>query len=273
MNPKQSETKFSIQINANQSDLELIQTEFSIRINPNHSDLGSIWIDSIRIWINPNESEPIQNKIFSPDQSESIRSTIDPNRIFNQNQTLDPFGLIQSEWIWINPERSYQSDLWLIQTEFSIRINSNHSELGSIRIDSIQMNPNPSETMFLIQINPIYDWQNSNFQSESIRIIPTLDLLGLILIGNLVWINASSGWFWLIWIENLVSDRFGFIRIEVSELIGLSVIDFQPFLIKRDTKRFSDWSGRIRIGSDIDIGMNRNSSDWLGMNFNSPGMA
>ena len=31
----------------------------------------------------------------------------------------------------------------------------------------------------------------------------------------------------------------------------------------------------IRIGSDTDIGMNRNSSNWLGMNFNpilSPGL-
>ena len=45
MNPKQSESKFSIQINPNQSDLGLIQTEFSIRINPNRSDLGFIRID------------------------------------------------------------------------------------------------------------------------------------------------------------------------------------------------------------------------------------
>ena len=33
-------------------------------------------------------------------------------------------------------------------------------------------------------------------------------------------------------------------------------------------KKFSDWFGMIRIGSDTDIGMNRNSSDWLGMNLN-----
>ena len=64
------------------------------------------------------------------------------------------------------------------------------------------------------------------------------------------------------------SDSFGFIRIDVSKLIGLSRIDFWPFFIKRDTKSFSDWFGLIRIGSDTDIGMNRNSSDWLGMNFN-----
>ena len=80
-------------------------------------------------------------------------------------------------------------------------------------------------------------------------------------------IRIDSGWK-LIWIANLVSDWFGFIRIDVSELIGLSRIGFWPFFIKRDTKRFSDWFGIIRTGSDTDIGMNRNSSDWLGMNFN-----
>ena len=107
-----------------------------------------------------------------------------------------------------------------------------------------------------------------NFQSEPIWIIPALDSFRLILIENLVWINPGSDWFGLIWIENLISDWFGFIRIDVSKLIGLSRIDFWPSFIKRDAKRFSDWFGIIRIGSDIDIGMNRNSSDWLGMNFN-----
>ena len=91
---------------------------------------------------------------------------------------------------------------------------------------------------------------------------------GLIPIENSVWINPRSDWFGLIWIENLVSNWFGFIRIDVLELIGLSRIDFWPFFIKRDTKCFSDWFGMIRIGSDTDIGMNKNSSDWLGMNFN-----
>ena len=72
----------------------------------------------------------------------------------------------------------------------------------------------------------------------------------------------------MIWIENLVSNWFGFIRIDVSELIGLNWIDFSPLFTKRDTKRFSDWFEMIRIVSDTDIGMNRNSSDWLEMNFN-----
>ena len=73
----------------------------------------------------------------------------------------------------------------------------------------------------------------------------------------------------------MVSDWLGFIRIDVSEIIGLSRIDFRPFFMKRDTKRFSDWLRMIRIDSDTDIGMNWNSSDWLEMNFNpilSPGI-
>ena len=46
MNPNQSETKFSNQINPNQSELGLTQTEFLIRINAIHPDLGFIRIDS-----------------------------------------------------------------------------------------------------------------------------------------------------------------------------------------------------------------------------------
>ena len=45
-NLNKSITKFSIQINPNQSDIELIWTEFSIRINPNESKVGMIRIDS-----------------------------------------------------------------------------------------------------------------------------------------------------------------------------------------------------------------------------------
>ena len=41
---------------------------------------------------------------------------------------------------------------------------------------------------------------------------------------------------------------------------------FFTVFIKRDTKLFSDWFGMICSGSDTSIGMNRNSSDWLGMN-------
>ena len=59
---------------------------------------------------------------------------------------------------------------------------------------------------------------------------------------------------------------FGFIRIEVSDWIWLRRINFQAFFNKRNSKRFSDWVELIRIASDTDIGIIRNSSDWLGMN-------
>ena len=85
-----------------------------------------------------------------------------------------------------------------------------------------------------IRINPISGWSKPYFQSESIRMNPRSEWFGLILIENSIWMNQSSDWFKLIWIANLVSDYFGM----------------------------------IRIGSDTDIGMNQNSSDWLGMNFN-----
>ena len=91
-----------------------------------------------------------------------------------------------------------------------------------------------------------------------------LDWLGIVLI-RLDWIlirnfRRMSG---LIWIKNFVSDWFGFIG-----------IDFWLFFIKRDTKRFSDWFGMIRISSDTVIEMNRNISNLFGMHFNpilSPG--
>ena len=112
------------------------------------------------------------------------------------------------------------------------------------------MNPNQSETKFSIQIN-------SN-QSK----------VGMIRIDSDCKFGLDQSELGLNWVEHLISYWFGFIWIDVSELIGSSRIDFWPFFIKRDTEGFSDWFGMIRIGSDTDIWMNRNSSNWLGMNFN-----
>ena len=75
----------------------------------------------------------------------------------------------------------------------------------------IRTNPKPSFQSRSIRNNPSSDWSKPNFQSESIRINPRSEWFGLI---------------GLIWIENLVWNWFGFIRIDVSELIGLSWIDF-----------------------------------------------
>ena len=109
----------------------------------------------------------------------------------------------------------------------------NQSEL-ILRYQSewIRTNPEPSFQSRSIRINTRTEWSKPNFQSESIRIITTLD------------------WFGLIRNENLVSDWFGFIWIDVSELIGLSRIDFWPFFIKRDQNVFrigSEWFTLARI--------------------------
>ena len=48
-----------------------------------------------------------------------------------------------------------------------------------------------------------------------------------------------------------------------SDYIGSIFYNFSSNEIQ---KGFLDWFGMIRIGSDTDIGLNRNSSDWLGMN-------
>ena len=59
------------------------------------------------------------------------------------------------------------------------------------------------------------------------------------------------------------SDTFEFIWIEVLHGIGLRRINFQAFFNKQDSKRFSDWFGLIRIGSDKNIGIFRNSFIYL----------
>ena len=52
-------------------------------------------------------------------------------------------------------------------------------------------------------------------------------------------------WFGFISIENLVSDWFGYIRIDVSELIGLSRIDFWQFFISNKMQNV------FRIGLEL----------------------
>ena len=106
-----------------------------------------------------------------------------------------------------------------------------------------------SETKFSIQIILSLDWSKPNFQSESIRM------------------NPRSEWFGLIRVDLDWKLSFGLIRIDVSELIGLSWIDFWPFFIKRDTKRFSDWFGMICIGSDTDIGIVLIDLKWISIRY------
>ena len=63
---------------------------------------------------------------------------------------------------------------------------------------------------------------------------------------------------------------FGLARIEISERIGIVLFGSEwipiQYFRQGDSKRFSDWFEMSRIGSDTDIGMNRNSFDWPGMN-------
>ena len=55
---------------------------------------------------------------------------------------------------------------------------------------------------------------------------------------------------------------FGFVRIEVSDWVGLIFKRFSTW----NSKRFTDWFGLIHIDSDTDIGIIRNNSDWLELN-------
>ena len=184
---------------------------------------------------------------------------------------------IQSElirYLYIRANANHSEPIWKTfcilfdeNGEKSIRLNPINSET------SIRMNPNQSETKFSIQINLSFDWPKLNFQSESIRMNPRSERFGLILIENSVWMHPSSDWIGLIWIENLVSDWFGFIRIDVSELIGLSRIDFSPLPSNKIQNVFqigSEWFAlaRIQISELIEIVLikwiqGQNYSDWI----------
>ena len=100
---------------------------------------------------------------------------------------------------------------------------------------SIRFNPDEPKP---IRIHPRSDWFKMNFQSESIRM------------------NSSSDWFGLkTWF-----------RIHSDSCLALNRVRsnrFLPFFIKRDTKRFSDLFGMIRIGLDTDIGIVFIGSEWI----------
>ena len=130
-----------------------------------------------------------------------------------------------SDWNLFRVNQNYSDSfryLYTSQCE-SLRTNMNNvlylvwwkkvkNQSDSIRLiprhqsEWIRTNPKPSFQYRSIRINPSSDWSKPDFHSELIRIIPTLYSFVLILIENSVWINLSSDWFGLIWIENLVSD-------------------------------------------------------------------
>ena len=116
------------------------------------------------------------------------------------------------------------------------------------RSEWIRANPKPRFQSRSIRINPSSDWSKPNYQSELIRM------------------NPRSKWFGLILIENSAPDWFGFIRIDVSELIGIILIDFWPFFIRRDTKRFqigSKWFALAWIQISEWIGIVLIDSEWI----------
>ena len=133
---------------------------------------------------------PSQSELFRylyPSQCESFRTNSKNffylvwwKTVKNQSDLIRLIPRDQSEWILTNPKPSFnQSELGLIQTEFLIRINRNRSDLGFIPIDS--------------------DWKFDLDQFE----------IGL----NRIDLDWKFG-FRLVRIH---SDRFGLIRINVSE--------------------------------------------------------
>ena len=159
-----------------------------------------------------------------------------------------------SEPMWINPnqsEKRFKSHL-LKNASKLIWLNPIHSKT------SIRMNPNESEVNFpseWIRINPHSDF----FQSERISVRINSDSFRLNIRFRSIRIRIDSDSFGL-------KIYFRFFRIHSDRSLGLSQINFQAFFNKRDLKHFLDWFGLIRIGSDADIGIIRNSSDWLGRN-------
>ena len=127
--------------------------------------------------------------------------------------------------------------------------------LNPINYDtSIRVNPNQSETKFEIQINPIpirprIDPNRIFNQNQSESFPPWI---------HSVWINTKSDWCGLIWIANFVSDWFGFIRIDVLELIGLSRIVFDRFSLNEIQNVF-------RIGSEWFVLARIQISEWIGI--------
>ena len=118
------------------------------------------------------------------------------------------------------------------------------------------MNLNQSETKFSIRAR---NDPNRNFNQNECEV-------GMIRIDSVWKLGLDQSEIGLIQIDmNLKLDlgSFGLIpRIE-AEWIGLIRIDFWPFFIKQDKIRFSDWFGMIRIGSDTDIGIVLNGSEWI----------
>ena len=150
------------------------------------------------------------------------------------------FGIFLIGSVWISIQNFRQGSKGLFSQNYS---------------DSIRFNPNESKVNFQsewIRINPATDWSKTNIQSESIRTLIHSDWKS---IG--VRIDSDSLG---------LKIYFKLVQIHADRSLGLIRINFQAFFNKRDSKRFSDCFGLIRIGSNTVIGVILNSSDWLGIN-------
>ena len=128
-------------------------------------------------------------------------------------------------------------------------INPNESVFRLIRIHSdwiFCLDQSVSDWFWFIQIENLLRIHSDSF---GLNILFRSIRVRLILIHS-DWKFTSDSFGLNILFNQSVSDWFVFIRIEVSDLIGLSRVNFQPFFIKRVLKRFSDWFGLIRIRSD-----------------------
>ena len=141
-------------------------------------------------------------------------------RLFRE-QSLKTIFSNQYEAITTNPKKMFNLVCWksLQNQSDSFWFNSNESESNRTLIDLNRM------------FNPWIVCLNIQFKSIQFRV--------------------ESDSFEL-------KNGFGFIRIEISDGIKMSRINFRTIFNKRI---FSHWFGLIRIVSGTDSGMNRNNSD------------
>ena len=76
------------------------------------------------------------------------------------------------------------------------------------------------------------------------------------------WLRIHSDWKFRIELDWIL------VRIKNLGLIWIERDWFLPNYIKRDWTILLDWLAWVRIGANTDFEMNRDKSDWFGMNFN-----
>ena len=129
------------------------------------------------------------------------------------------------------------------------------------------MNPNQSENKFSIQIN-LNQFELGLIQTEfSIRIDPNHFDLGFIRIDSDWKFGYYQSELALFWIENLFSDWFGFIRIDVSQLIGFIFDRFLSNEIQNVFRIGSEWFALARIQISEWFGIVLIDSEWISIRY------